>query len=83
MQHTSIRHYGGKAVIIPLELETFKKMVLDSKKASYVPEPKHIKAFIDKVISLAAEAADEIDWFEKTKWAALNWLNCSPSNTGV
>lgn len=39
-----ISDYGGYSNIIPLELGSFEKMVLDSKKASYVPEPRHIIA---------------------------------------
>lgn len=74
LRHTPIRHYGGKANILPLELTTFEKMVLDSKKASYVPEPCHIRRLLDRVQELAMTADDELDWFEKAKNAALNWL---------
>ena len=74
LQHTSIKHYGGKANILPLELNTFEKMVLDSKKASYAPKPQHIRKLIDKTQELAKTAEDELDWFEKAKRTALSWL---------
>lgn len=74
LQHTPIRHYGGKANILPLELNTFEKMVLDSKKANYVPEPQHIRKLVDRIRELAETADDEIDWFEKSKQTALRWL---------
>ena len=72
--HTPIRHYGGKATIIPIELSTCEKMVADSKKASYVPNPQHILGLVDKVRKIGMEAEDEIDWFDKTRSAALSWL---------
>lgn len=73
--HTSIRLYGGKAVIVPLELATFEKMVNDSKRAAYIPNPRHIKALIEKVQDLGITSADEVDWFQKVTACALDWLN--------
>ncbi|MEG2933603.1 MAG: AlwI family type II restriction endonuclease [Gordonibacter sp.] len=77
LQHTSVRLYGGKTNIIPLELDTFVKMVLDSRKADYVPEPNQIKRLVESVHKLADEAEDEIDWFNRTTKLALNWLDCA------
>ena len=77
LMHTPIRLYGGKATIVPMELSTFEKMVADSKKAKYVPNPDNIMNFIKKVQHLAEIAQDEIDWYERTKSAALNWLDAA------
>ena len=74
---TPIKLYGGKSMIIPLELATFKKMLADSKKASYIPNPQQILDLVNKSKSLAEEATDEIDWFNRTKEVALNWLKVS------
>ncbi len=77
LSRTPVRHYGGKAMVIPLELATFEKMLADSKKASYVPNPQHILRLIEYSRSLSSEAADEVDWFNRTKTAALDWLSLS------
>lgn len=74
---TPIKLYGGKSMIIPLELATFEKMLADSKKASYIPNPQQILDLVNKSKSLAEEATDEIDWFNRTKEVALNWLKVS------
>ena len=50
-------------------------MVVDSRKATYVPEPKHIKALFDKARELRETAQNEVEWFEQVNEAALDWLN--------
>lgn len=74
-QATNIRHYGGRVNIIPLELATFVKMVIDSKQASYVPEPRHIEALALEARRLAGCCSDELDWFNCVRDSALNWLS--------
>lgn len=75
LQRTPIRHYGGTTNILPLELETFKRMILDSKKADYTPNPSHIKRLIERNRELALTSSDEIDWYQKAQTAALGWLS--------
>lgn len=75
LYHENISLYGGYSNIIPLELGSFEKMVLDSKKASYVPEPRHIKAMFDAAKELRETAANEVEWFEQVNDMARNWLN--------
>ena len=77
LAQTNVIKYGGKALILPLELNTFKKMVIDSRKASYVPEPRHILNLCTKAQEAVAEAENEIDWYEKVTALALNWLNAA------
>ena len=72
-----VNFYGGRALIIPLELATFERMLANSKEASCVPGPQRILDFVNQVQSLAEEASDENDWFDRTKEAALNWLGVS------
>lgn len=74
LYHENISLYGGKSKIIPLELSSFKKMILDSRKACYVPEPKHIKAIFDTAENLRETADNEVEWFNKVNEAARNWL---------
>ena len=74
LQKMNISYYGGKSTIVPLPLEIFEKMLEDSCKASYTPEPAQLKLFFEKSIELAENSHDEIEWFESVKESALNWL---------
>ncbi len=44
----NISYYGGRSTIIPLPLNVFQKMVEDSYKASYIPQPQHVKHFFER-----------------------------------
>lgn len=70
----NICYYGGTSTIVPLPLRVFLKMVEDSHKASYVPEPKHIQRFFERSNQLANSTNNEKEWYEKITKAALNWL---------
>ncbi len=70
----NISYYGGTSTIIPLPLRVFVKMLEDSRKASYVPEPKHIKHFFEYSNELVNKTSNEIDWHKKITQKALNWL---------
>jgi hypothetical protein len=75
LHKVNIAHYGGKAVIVPLELSIFRKMIQDSFKADYIPKPEQVKAIFEYSISVADAATNELDWYEQIKSYALNWLN--------
>ena len=75
LQQANISYYGGKSTIVPLELSVFQKMVEDSYKASYTPNPTHVEAFFKFSQSAAQEASSEMDWYEKVKEKALHWLD--------
>lgn len=70
----NISYYGGTSTIVPLPLNIFQKMVDDSYKASYIPEPKHVKRFFDRSYEIANECDNEKVWYEKITNEALNWL---------
>jgi len=70
----NISYYGGTSTIVPLPLKIFQKMVDDSYKASYIPEPKHIKRFFDRSNEIANECDNEKVWYEKISAEAMNWL---------
>ncbi|WP_290994766.1 AlwI family type II restriction endonuclease [Gordonibacter sp.] len=74
LQNINIRHYGGKALIIPVSLSTFVKMIQDSYKASYKPEPFHIMKLINRIEALKDQVCDEIEWYEKVQIEVASWL---------
>ncbi|MGX1024305.1 hypothetical protein ACSSV5_001473 [Psychroflexus sp. MBR-150] len=71
----NISYYGGKSTIVPLPLSVFIKMVEDSHKASYVPEPRHVQKFFERSNVLAVSTENEKDWYNGITQEALNWLN--------
>lgn len=70
----NIAYYGGKSIILPLELEVFEKMVEQSKDAGYEPDPKRIKALCNYSLEVAESASSEKDWYERIRAKALDWL---------
>lgn len=73
--HTmNIAFYGGKSVIVPLELDVFINMVEQSYKAGYVPNPQQVKSIFEYSLEQAKKSADENEWYAKVKEKALNWL---------
>lgn len=77
LYRTPLPIYGGTCAILPLPLEVFKKMVDDSYKASYIPNPSHVEALCKKAEKLALESVDPNVWFKKLTDVALNWLHAS------
>lgn len=71
----NISFYGGKSVIVPLPLHLFQKMVEDSYKSDYEPNPSKVKCFFEYSVKLANQCGDERDWYDGIKEKALNWLN--------
>jgi len=70
----NISYYGGASTIIPLPLSVFQKMVTDSYKASYTPQPQQVKRFFDFSNELANITNNELEWYNGIKQRALNWL---------
>jgi hypothetical protein len=70
----NISYYGGTSTIIPLPLSVFQKMVTDSYKAAYIPQPQHIQRFFEKSNAIANKSITEKDWYQKITEEALNWL---------
>lgn len=73
----NISYYGGKSTIIPLPLNIFQKMLEDSYKADYTPNPNHVRAFFEYSNELVKECENETEWFEKMKEKAMSWLTKS------
>ena len=74
LHNLNISYYGGKSVIVPLPLNVFKKMLEDSFKASYTPNPQQVKTFFEYSKSIASESHSEQEWYNKIVEKALNWL---------
>lgn len=74
LHRVNIRAYGGKAVIVPMELSVYRKMLEDSYKATYTPSSENIRSIFERSIEIAASAEDEIDWYNQIRDFVLNWL---------
>lgn len=74
LHRTNISYYGGKSTIIPLSLDVFQKMLEDSYKVNYTPNPHHVRCFLEHSNELAEACEDENHWFEEIKKSAVNWL---------
>jgi len=70
----NISYYGGTSTIIPLPLSVFQKMVTDSYKATYTPQPQQVKHFFDFSNELANTTNNELEWYNGVTQKALNWL---------
>lgn len=71
----NIAYYGGASIIVPLSIDVFKKMLEDSYKAKYTPNPTHVRKFFEHSNKLANTAKDEKEWYEGMQTAASNWLS--------
>lgn len=71
----NISYYGGKSTIVPLPLNIFCKMVEDSYKASYIPQPNQVRRFFERSNELIETCGNEQVWFEQLKQEALSWLS--------
>lgn len=74
LHHLNLTMYGGKSTIIPLPLSIFRKMVEDSYKANFTPNPSHIRCFFEASNEYALTCESEVEWYEKIKEKALHWL---------
>ena len=74
LHRTTVKHYGGKSVIIPLTLQRFMGMLTQSKNCGYVPQPEKIRKLFEYSIQTASTAEDEQDWYDAISTKADNWL---------
>jgi hypothetical protein len=70
----NISYYGGQSTIVPLPLNVFQKMVEDSYKAAYTPQPQQVKRFFERSNEIVATSEDEKAWYKEITEQALNWL---------
>jgi hypothetical protein len=74
LHKTNISYYGGVSTIIPLPLSIFQKMVEDSHKVSYVPQPQQVKHLFERSNEIANTSMDEKAWYREITNEALKWL---------
>ena len=74
LHNLPIRYYCGKSVIVPIPLNVFKKMLEDSFKVSYTPNPEQVKSFFEYSRTVAANSHSEQEWYNKVVEKALSWL---------
>ena len=75
LHRTNVSYYKGISIIVPLPLNVFQKMVEDSYKTSYTPQPQQVKRFFEYSNEIAVTSTDEKTWFSKITNKALNWLD--------
>lgn len=69
----NISYYGGKSIIIPLPLNIFQKMLEDSYKATYTPNPIQVRRFFEHSNELVSVCKDEVEWYAEIQKAAIRW----------
>lgn len=74
LHRISIRHYGGKSVIIPLTLDRFVGMLAQARNCGYVPSPDKVRAFCEYSMTAANMAEDEEAWYAAVSRKADSWL---------
>ncbi len=75
---SNVEMYGGKCCIIPLTVETFRKMLKAAVEAPQRPTPANIQQLFVISKNYAKECLmkdqTEIEWYNQITFAATNWL---------
>ena len=74
LTHINIPFYGGEAMIVPMELDTFMKMIVNSYNAKYVPTPQHMRDIFDFAKQTADIAEDPEQWYNAIQVFAQTWV---------
>lgn len=74
LSKVNVAHYGGKATIVPLELDTFMKMIDNSYNAKFVPTPQHMRDIFSFAKMSAQTAQDENEWYNAIQEFAQTWV---------
>lgn len=56
-----------------MALSTYRKMLEDSYKASYIPNPAQVRRLFEFSVKAANDSKDEVDWYEKITNYAMKW----------
>lgn len=75
LHKTNIMFYGGKSIIVPLDINIFRKMLEDSYKVNYQPNSKQVRSLFDYSFEVAQRVDNELEWYTLVKEKALNWLD--------
>jgi len=74
LNQINIGYYGGKAQIIPLELDQFMRLVDIAYNNLNRPEPHDVKRFLNSAIEQIPLAANETEWGERIQGCIDLWL---------
>ncbi|HJX59540.1 MAG TPA: AlwI family type II restriction endonuclease [Patescibacteria group bacterium] len=77
LRKTNVVHYGGKAQIIPLNLDAFKK-ILDHAYNEGGVEAEQIYSFLKWASSIADNFDNETEWFNTIIQTSSKWTNLTP-----
>lgn len=75
LHRMNISYYGGESYVLPLPLSVFRKMVEDSYKADYIPNPSQVRCFFEWSVNCAKNSLSETEWYEKIQEKAREWLS--------
>ena len=75
LHKADIAFYGGKSVIIPLELDVFTSMIEQCEHSRNRLTPEDIYRLCNCSLEIAERAADETEWYNSLKERALNWVS--------
>ena len=70
----NIDYYGGKAQIIPLELDQFMSLVDSAYTNKSRPDPCDVKRFLDSAIEQTAFVENETEWSKRIQNCVKQWL---------
>ena len=73
-QIRNIAAYGGEPKIIPLDLDSFMRLVENSYNHFGTPTPVEMRAFLQAAIDEIDNSVDENDWRERIQRCAEKWL---------
>lgn len=73
-QIKNITAYGGKPKIVPLELDSFMRLIENSYTNEGVPHAQEVQNFLQTAIDEIENSIDEIDWRKRISACADRWL---------
>ena len=77
LHKTNVSIYGGKSVIIPMELNVFRTMIenaYSSKVNGIQPTSNDIKKLFEDSREIASKSNDENEWYNQITDKARNWM---------
>ncbi len=73
-QIKNIAAYGGKPKIIPLELDSFMRLIENSYSSDGIPTPQDVQTFLQTAIDEIENSVDENDWSDRISSYINSWL---------
>ena len=68
------QNQNEKPKIIPLELGLFMKLIENAYNYRTIPNPTHIRRFLDEVLDQELSSIDEIEWYQKISKCTEKWV---------